>query len=99
MGTSHVPPRFWLLKLHYLLQCKKYPEGEEECLIHGVSASSCSVFFPVYGKRLIISDLPIQYFFLLLSRLTALSITTSPSEDSGEALCNCLIPSQYSDMK
>lgn len=34
-----------LLKLHYLLQCKKYqyPKGGEECLIHNASAS-CILF-------------------------------------------------------
>lgn len=55
MGISYVPSCFLLLKLHYLLQCKKYPEGGEECLIHSATASSCFVFFfPVCGKSLMI---------------------------------------------
>ena len=38
VGTSHIPSCFLLLKLHCLLQCKKYPESGEEYLIYNVSA-------------------------------------------------------------
>lgn len=55
VGTSHIPSCFLLLKLHYLLQCKKYLESGEEYLIYNASAS-CLVFFffPVCGRRLMI---------------------------------------------
>lgn len=40
----HIPSCFLLLKLHCLLQCKKYPESGEEYLIYNISAS-CFVWF------------------------------------------------------
>lgn len=82
VGPSCIPSCFPLLKLHYLLQCKKYPGGGEECLIHIVS-TSCFVFsfFVCLWQEAddnSVSDLPIQYFVLLLSSLIFL-LTTSPS--------------------
>lgn len=67
VGPSCIPSCFPLLKLHYLLQCKKYPGGGEECLIHIVS-TSCFVFsFFVCGKRLMIILFPICPSSILFS--------------------------------
>lgn len=52
VGT--LPSCFWLLKLHYVFQCKKYPEGGEECLVHHARASSFVGFFSLRGKSLMI---------------------------------------------
>lgn len=65
VGTSHIPSCFLLLKLHCLLQCKKYPESGEEYLIYNVSASCFVCFFSCLWQEAddnSISDLPIQYF-------------------------------------
>lgn len=80
VGTSYAPS-FPLLQLHYLLQCKKYPEGGEECLIHNASASSCFVyFFPVCGKSRIILFLVTCPVFVLPSSVAVFSVhTTSPA--------------------
>lgn len=81
VGISCVPSCFPLLKLHYLLQCKKYPEGGEECLIHNATASSCFVFFSCLWQEPYdnsVSDLPSQCFVLLPSLIFSI-LTTSPS--------------------
>jgi len=80
VGTSHIPSCFLLLKLHYLLQCKKYPESGEEYLIYNVSASCFVWFFSCLWQEAddnSISDLPIQYFVLPSNLIFIL--TTSPS--------------------
>ena len=51
VGTSHIPSCFLLLKLHYLLQCKKYLEWGG---IFNIQCILLSVFFPVSGRRLMI---------------------------------------------
>lgn len=78
VGTSHIPSCLLLLKLHYLLQCKKYLESGEEYLIYSVSASCLVFFFSCLWQEAddnSISDLPIQYFVLPSN----LFITTCPS--------------------
>lgn len=79
VGTSHIPSCFLLLKLHYLLQCKKYLEWggifniQCQCILF-----SFFFFFSCLWQEAddnSISDLPIQYFVLPSN----LFITTSPS--------------------
>ena len=75
VGTSHIPSCFLLLKLHYLLQCKKYLEWGG---IFNIQCILLSVFFSCLWQEAddnSISDLPIQYFVLPSN----LFITTSPS--------------------